>query len=51
MMFSLYDNDTGEQQVNGPLVEQGPNLWDKYVMSDLKFAVLCPGMNLNIIII
>lgn len=51
MMSTLYDNDTGEQQVNGLLVESGPNLRDKYVMSDLKIAVLCPGMNLYIIII
>ena len=51
MMSTLYENDTGEQQVNGPLVESGPNLRDKYVMSDLKFAVLFPGVNFYIIII
>lgn len=50
MMSTLYDNDTGEKQVNGPLVESGPNLQDRYLMPDLKYAVLCPGMILYIII-
>ena len=50
-MSTLYDNDTWEQQVNGPLVESEPNLRDRYLMSDFKYAGLCPGINLYIIII
>ena len=31
---------TGEQRMNGPLVESEPNLWQRYSLSDFQHAVL-----------